>query len=259
MKFKFSKKYLILLFVFLSLFSIQETNGQVQDSVKSEKKSFKNSVKLNITNPMIFGTKCIIFGYERTIGNHQSFSVNAGRFELPKLFNISLDSLRSLNKSTKSRGISLSGDYRFYLAKLNKFNAPRGVYIGPYFNFDSFNRVMSYEHTTNGETDDVSLDINFRCTSVGFQLGYQFVFWDRLSLDMVLFGPGIGHYKLQASLSTTLDSEQAEELFTKINEKLSEKIPGYEFVLKTGDFEKTGTTEISGAGFRYIVMLGFRF
>ena len=44
-----------------------------QDSIP-EKKNLKNTIRINLTNPMIFGTDCYMFGYERTIGNHQSFS-----------------------------------------------------------------------------------------------------------------------------------------------------------------------------------------
>jgi hypothetical protein len=38
----------------------------------------------------------------------------------------------------------------------------------------------------------------------GAELGYQFVFWDRLSVDMILLGPGIAAYSLKASFGTNL-------------------------------------------------------
>jgi len=237
---------------------VQNAFSQEQDTVKV-KKDRKNSIKINLTNPMLFGDNNYILGYERTIGDHQSFSVNVGTFQLGRLFNINTDSIKSLNKNVKSRGISLSGDYRFYLAKENKYNSPHGLYIGPYFAINSFTRQFDTEVNTEAFTGRMDLDFTFRVATVGFQLGYQFIFWDRVSLDMVLAGPGLSFYKLKTSLSTSLDPDQEAELFKKINEKLDEKIPGYSLVIEPGEFEKTGSINTTSAGYRYIVMLGFRF
>jgi hypothetical protein len=153
----------------------------------------------------------------------------------------------------------MSGDYRFYLSKENKYNSPRGVYIGPYFAFNNFNRTFDIQANTASFTGNLNAEFNFRVTTLGFQLGYQFVFWDRVSLDMILFGPGVSAYKAKVDLSTDLDPDQQEELFTKINERLQEKIPGYSIVVKPGSFERSGSVSTTGMGYRYIVMLGFRF
>jgi hypothetical protein len=108
-------------------------------------------------------------------------------------------------------------------------------------------------------TGDVNADFRFRIASVGFQMGYQFVFWNRVSLDMVLFGPGIASYKIKTDLGTTLPPDQESELFQKINEALKAKIPGYDFVLDPGSYEKTGSLNTTSLGFRYVIMLGIRF
>jgi hypothetical protein len=224
-----------------------------------EKKNRKNTVKLNLTSPMIFGDNNYVLGYERTIGNHQSFSVHVGTFSLGRLININTDSIKGINKDVKSVGMSMSGDYRFYLAKENKFNSPHGVYIGPYFAYNAFNRDFELEATTEAFTGKLNADFRFSVATIGFQLGYQFVFRDRITLDMILFGPGFSWYKLKTSLSTNLDPDQESELFQKINEKLQEKIPGYSLVLEPETFEKSGSTNTTSLGYRYIVMLGFRF
>jgi len=90
-------------------------------------------------------------------------------------------------------------------------------------------------------------------------MGYQFIFWDRVSLDMMMFGPGISFYSLKANLSTSLDPERESELFKLINDKLAEKIPGYDKVISPGEFEKTGNFNTTNVGYRYIVMIGYRF
>jgi len=223
-------------------------------------KNRKNLIKINITNPMIFGDKCHIVGYERTIGAHQSFSVNVGTFALPKFFSIGNDSIKDTYSNTyTSLGLSLSGDYRFYLSKENKYNSPHGLYIGPYFARNGFSRKFEVEGNVGDLEAKANLDFKFGVTTFGFQMGYQFIFWDRVSLDMMMFGPGISHYSLKANLSTNLDPERESELFKMINDKLAEKIPGYDKVISPGEFEKTGNYNTTNAGYRYIVMIGFRF
>jgi hypothetical protein len=248
--------FCIINFVLITLLCVKEVSGQ--DSIPV-KKNLKNTVKVNITNPMIFGDKCFVVGYERTIGNHQSFSVNLGRFSLPRLFNINTDSIKDLTKDINSKGFHASGDYRFYLSKENKYNSPHGIYIGPYLTYNSYTRYFNLKATTEPFTGELNADLNFRVSTIGFQLGYQFIFWNRVTLDMVLFGPGIGAYKIKTNLSTTLDPDTESELFQKINEALQEKIPGYSLAINPGTFEKTGTYNTSGMGFRYVVMIGFRF
>jgi hypothetical protein len=229
-----------------------------QDTI-IEKKNFKNTVKINLTSPMIFGDNNYVIGYERTIGDHQAFSVHAGTFSLGKLININTDSITGLNKDVKSTGLSLSGDYRFYFAKENKYNSPHGIYIGPYFAYNHFSRTYNFDANTASFTGQLNADLKFSVATLGFQLGYQFVFWDRLSLDLILFGPGLSNYKVKAELDTSLSPDQESELFTKINDKLQEKIPGYSLALKPGSFEKSGSVNTTSAGYRYIVMIGFRF
>ena len=250
------KALAIILLQFFIFSGVQTINGQEEKPDKAWK-NLKNSVKINLTNPMIFGTNCYMIGYERTIGDHQSFSVNIGKFSLPRLFNINTDSITDLTKSISSKGFHLSGDYRFYLSKENKHNSPHGVYIGPYFTYNSYGRNFNYSYGKNQE--EVNADFTFNITSVGFQMGYQFVFWNRVSLDMLLFGPGIAGYKLETGLKTTLGAAQEEEFFQKINDALAEKIPGYDLVLHPGSFEKTGSYKTTSLGYRYVIMLGIRF
>jgi hypothetical protein len=254
------KNILPLFYAILTLFfigvSTRDAYSQKQDSLKKDR---KNSIKFNLTNPMFFGSNNYIVGYERTIGKHQSFSLHVGTFSLGRIISFDTDSIKGLSKKVNSVGVSLSGDYRFYLAKENKYNSPHGLYIGPYFAVNSFKRNFEFSANTEAFTGQLNADFRFVVSTLGFQLGYQFVFWDRVSLDMILFGPGVSVYKLKAGLSTSLSVEQEAELFKKINEKLGEKIPGYSLVINPGEFEKSGSIKTTSIGYRYIVMIGFRF
>jgi hypothetical protein len=120
-------------------------------------------------------------------------------------------------------------------------------------------RNFEFSATTAAFTGQLNADFNFRVTTLGFQLGYHFIFWERVSLDIVLAGPGFSFYKLKADLSTSLDPDQEAELFKKINEKWNEKIPGYSIAVNPGTFEKSGSVNTASMGYRYIVMIGYRF
>jgi len=236
-----------------------DKNHSMADSIK---KNFKNTIRYNITNPMLFGEGAIIFGYERTLNSRQSISVNIGRAVLPGLSILNIDTITpdiTLNKSSTEKGFNGSVDYRFYLTKLNAYGAPRGVYIGPFYSFNYFERENTWTLNTESFQGDVVTDFTFNMHTIGFELGYQFVFWKRLALDLILIGPGVARYALKTNLSTTLDPDDEGELFQKINDALADKIPGYSFVIDDQEYKKTGRVKTTSLGFRYMIHLGFRF
>ena len=94
---------------------------------------------------------------------------------------------------------------------------------------------------------------------LGFQLGYQFVFWNRLTVDMVLMGPGWWRFNMKSHFDSGLTPEEEEMLLDQMNEMLDEKFPGNEFIIGGDglDLSKNSTSDV--AGFRYMINLGFRF
>lgn len=219
----------------------------------------KNTVYVNLTNPLIFGDRAFVVGYERVIGKHQSFTFNIGRMSLPAFGGASNTDSLKLVKNSNDKGFHISADYRFYLSKENKYDAPRGVYIGPFYSFNSFSR--SNEWVLNSEDFDGNVNTNLKLSfhTVGAELGYQFVLWKRVALDFVLLGPGIANYKIKAGLNTTLSPDEASLFFDQLNEYLSDKIPGYNLVINEGEFQKSGSVKTTTAGFRYMINIGFRF
>jgi hypothetical protein len=160
-------------------------------------------------------------------------------------------------------GFHISGDYRFYLSKLNKYNAPRGVYIGPYYSYNTFDKQHRWEFTKEGTTTPQMVDTDLRINihTVGFELGYQFVFWKRLAVDMILIGPGVAAYKLKADVGGNLSDEDRQLFFDKLNEALKDKFPGYSGTVgnDTGEFQKTGVKSTTSLGYRYMIQIGYRF
>jgi hypothetical protein len=236
-------------------FGLLPCNGQVQDSTK---KSYKNTVYINVTNPLIFGSKYNVLGYERILKNSQSVSVNFGRFALPK-FGQDISNELQLQNDYKDKGYHVSFEYRWYIKKENKYPAPRGIYIGPYYAYNYFERKNTWYLNTNTYIGDLKSDLKMNMNFVGFQMGYQFVFWKRLSIDMVFMGPGVWFFDLKTKMSTTLDPDDQALLLEKLNQKLNDKIPGYNLVFSDGEIKKTGSSRSGKLGLRLVLNVGFRF
>lgn len=220
-------------------------------------KNYKNTIYFNITNPVLFDWKFTIIGYERVINKHQTISASIGRVSLPR-FSFLSDSL-GLKDQYNEWGIHFSFDYRFYLQKENKYLAPRGVYIGPYYAFNHYSRDLTWSLNTGTSKGDVMTGFDLTANLIGAQLGYQFILWNRLSLDLVLMGPGLWHFNLKSHFNTTLPSEDEALLLEKLNELLKDKFPGTDFTIKGGDFEVKKNTSTTVMGLRYMVNIGFRF
>ncbi len=247
--------------MFVTSTAIGQVDSTVSDSGKPAKKELKNTISYNITNTLLFGGNSQVICYERVTGKHQSASIEVGSFSFPKLQVLS--GKYRTNEGETQKGYKIAVDYRFYPANENKYNAPRGVYVGPYASFNYFNREKSFSFDTSSTNVSAEITVNtdftFQTVTGGLQLGYQFVFWRRLAVDLILIGPGITAYRVKAKLDTSLDADEESELFTAINDKLAEKIPGYSYVIKPVEFESSGTTNTTSIGFRYLIHVGFRF
>lgn len=249
----FSDFVLRYIFCLLFLFSAVHSHAQ-KDTV------YKNSLGFNITNPLLFGTKSLIFGYERLIGKNQSFSIHLGAASFPVLtFDGTNTTINLFENDYNDQGFHISGDYRFYLKHENKYPAPRGIYIGPYYSYNYFCRQNTWSLNSDTFQGNIQSDITLNIHTVGAQLGYQFIFWNRLSIDLMLMGPGIGYYGIDTQINTNLSGEDENSFFETLNSILSEKIPGYDRVIGSGDFSKSGSFRTADIGFRYMVMVGFRF
>src|SRR5215218_7043422 len=109
-----------------------------QDQKDSSARTYKNVVRYNLSGPLLFGfDKYIILGYERVLSPKKSISVNFGRAALPRIISLITDSFQT-DREGKRKGYNVSLHYRFYLAKENKFEAPRGLYIGTYYSYNPF-------------------------------------------------------------------------------------------------------------------------
>lgn len=252
------------LFVLGVVFALSNLNlsAQTSYSLYKPEREFKNTIRFNVTNPLIFGGKSLIFGYERQLKNNRSFSINIGQAAIPNLEKGFSDEFRE--KTVLSQGgFHISGDYRFYLSKLNKYGAPRGVYIGPYYSYNRFSKGQDWQYTDeDSNTKNINSDLSLKIHQVGFELGYQFVFWKRFSVDLILMGPGVASYKVKASAEGNLTDAERELFFEKLNQALKDKFPGYSGSVgdnADGEFEKNGSVSTTSLGYRYMINVGYRF
>lgn len=252
----------LLAFTVTSLFALQAKAQEPSLIVASESKDmpkYKNVVRYNLSGALLFGfDRYIIVGYERVIKPRQSASINFGKASLPNYVTINTDSF-NLSSDKSNTGFNVSIDYRFYLARENRYKPPCGLYIGPYYAFTQFKRNSSWAWNNSGGTSSVETDMKMGIHTIGFELGYQFVLWKRMTLDLCMVGPGVGFYNVEANFNTNLNEARREELLDALNQLLVQKVPGMNYVFSDKHFEADGTMNTTGFGFRYLVQIGFLF
>ena len=241
------------------VFCLPVIHCAAQSDTNQKKPQYKNVVRYNLSGGIVFGIdRYIVFGYERVIRPNQSISVNFGTVKLPKVISINTDSF-SLKKDKKSNGTNFSIDYRFYLGKENKYAAPRGVYIGPYYSYNHFTRDNEWDFTNSSTGSFVDSHSTFNIHAVGFEFGYQLILWKRFSIDMVLVGPGLGFYNYKVNFESNLSAEDKQQLLDGMQQLLTQKFPGMNFVFADKQISGNGVMKTSTIGYRYIFHIGFVF
>lgn len=255
-------KYRILAVTILVVCILFKADGLYAQSgaADSTKKEYKNVIRYNLSSAVIFGIdKSVIFGYERLVGRTQSFSVNVGANALPRLVEIVTDSF-SISRDIKNTGTNLSFDYRFYLPKENKHSTPHGIYIGPFVSYNHFNRENGWLYRPNTSSQsNVTTKTELSIFTVGAEMGYQFVLWKRMTLDMLLIGPGISTYSLNAKIEGNIPEGQKPELREALKQLITQKFPGMNYVFADKELNASGNLGTTALGFRYLIHIGFRF
>ena len=219
----------------------------------------KNVIKFNPTPMILWSWKNVTFSYERILNPRHSISFELGYLVFPKL---EADSLIDMIKITGGEkwGMNATLEYRFYLTKLNTRPVPAGLYIGPYLTYYryQFKNGLDIFPATVDTTGSIKGD--FWAFNLGLELGYQFVFWKRWTLDMVLVGPSISYYGGKTEVTGNLDGSQIQQINEALYEKLISRFPGVTALSTSGKtFQQTGKLDVFRMGFRYLVQIGFHF
>ncbi|HSC54501.1 MAG TPA: hypothetical protein VLC98_12800 [Phnomibacter sp.] len=243
----------------LFLLTLIHAQAQQPDTAVAPSKAYKNIVRYNLSGPILFGFNYLVFGYERILKPNQSMSMNIGQASLSNVKSFSTDSV-SMSKSGKNSGFNFSLDYRFYLSKENKYPAPHGVYVGPYYSYNRFNRNTDWKLKNSSAGNEFSVDSRIDIHTIGAEMGYQFVLWkDRMVLDFVLIGPGISNYKISAELDGNINASQKDQILDAVQQLLTQKFPGMDYAIGDEKFDASGNISSWNTGFRYLIHIGFRF
>ena len=239
------------------VFSTGAVHGQSTEVKKESRTGYRNTIKLNLTSILLLDHS-LQFGYERVLNKKQSLNITAGYSEFPMNLNLNLDNT-TLGGSKNKSGFVLGAEYRFYLAKENKYAIPHGVYLAPFVNFYSFrnNRLLQYNNA--GAVQSGTLDTRLNWISVGGEMGYQFVLGKRWVIDGVLFGPALTRYHLNAKIGGNLSGINENETIKAVFDALKEKLPLLDKLVNDGEVNTSGTESFWAAGFRYNISVGFRF
>jgi len=249
---------LFVLFAFPFLLS-----GQKRDSIETQqiplKPYHKNVLKINPI-PMLLWSSVnnITLSYERMVNSRQSFAIQLGLLQFPRLFRDTIASVLYLNSRNRF-GLNLAFDYRFYLFPRNTRPAPDGVYIGPYASYYHYSFTNNFEILNTPVIQDGKIKAGFDIVNLGMALGYQFIFWKRFSVDLLLFGPSITLYSGSANIEGNLDPSQMSELDKEIIAELLSKFPVLGYLIKWDGSINTGYRARFGLGFRYSIQFGFHF
>jgi hypothetical protein len=219
-----------------------------------EQELHKNVIKLELTH--LLYPHSFVMSYERVTKPNESFCITGGYEEFPPLVNIS--STVKVRQDLNRSGFKAGAEYRFYLKKENKYQAPHGMYLGPYVSYHSFYNTREIEVNVNGVKESANLSSDFHIINLGLQFGHQFVFNNRWTLDVVTMGPAISNYlaNLKMDGQFTFDKEEVEN---EIVLKLLDRFPMLEKILTDKEVSSQGRLDNWAFGWRFQCNVGYSF
>ena len=197
----------------------------------------------------------IQLNYERILSKKRSITLYGGIIQFPMPSGITNSSM-TFNSDKQSSGFSLGSEYRFYLSKENKYDAPHGIYLAPFVSFYHFNNVRTGRDTLN--SDFLTLNTTASFLNIGGELGYQFVIKKRFVIDCVMLGPAISSYYFNVKLYGSTSGDTNEKLL-EIIAALKEKFPLLNDLTKSSGISSSGISNFWSLGFRYAIHIGYRF
>jgi hypothetical protein len=241
-----------------------ETPKIENEKTLSKLTDYKNTIRWNLTPMVLMGRRNVNIGYERILTDNSSASINVGYLEIPEVFNAS-DNIVYVEGDKRRGGFSIFADYKRYISNRNKRKAPEGIYWGGFAGV--YNQKFNSHYLADYEEDgthfhgEADLKATVNNYNIGMQLGYQFVFFDRLTVDLILVGPALSIYtgKLHGEFEGNLDTSKE---FQKLVEQIYKIIPWLEDSVDQGKLDVKGTSSsfsVFGGNFRYVLQVGYRF
>ncbi|HET7001429.1 MAG TPA: DUF3575 domain-containing protein [Puia sp.] len=234
--------------------------GQMKDTTTKYLNEHPNIVKLSISSWLLYPSS-VHMGYERVLNRNQSLYIFGGYNQFPVKLDIGLQNTNFTNAKNKT-GYTIGAEFRFYLPKENKYDAPHGIYLAPYISYYNFSSDNTLTHTdSSGNKSSASLAMNVNLLNVGFELGYQFVIGKRFIIDAEMFGPSFTYYSFKADINGNIAGSTQNETLQAVLDALKAKFPLLSDLSSSKQVYSSGsaTEKFPAIGFRYTVSIGYRF
>jgi hypothetical protein len=233
-------------------------NVQVPEIEKPEP-YHRNVIKFNPT-PMLIWSNIgnITFSYERLIRKDMSLCFQAGYLLLPKIVSDTVAGLITVSDGDK-HGVNLAFDYRYYPMARNRRPAPDGLYLGGYLSYYGFRFSNNLDILGSDMDQSGTLTGRLNVFNLGVNVGYQFIFWKRFSLDLLMFGPSVSYYHGKLGLEGNLDPGEIEEIDEELVNAVIEQFPWISVLFTQQKLEFTGSKARIAGGLRFSIQLGFHF
>ncbi len=252
-------------FLFVLLSALPLIGISQDDSTASKPKApeiapyHRNVIKFNPTPMLVMGdVRNLTFSYERILNKDQSVSLLAGYLLFPRLVDDTLLNIVAFTDRSK-KGVNLAFEYRYYPLARNRRPAPDGVYIGGYVSYYGFTFKNNFDILKINVDKGGHMEGDIHMFNMGIQLGYQFVFWKRLTLDLLLFGPSYTYRSTTFTIGGELDQAELDDLTGDLAQKIVDRFPVLKEIFSEEKLVRTGKKSDFGFGFRYVLQIGFHF
>ena len=224
--------------------------ARAQDSIVPD---YKNIVKVN-TAALLFSNVSLL--YERKLNEHWTVLAGTGyRWggSVPKV--LGLGDVIVSSETNGITGFSITPELRYYFNFCECGGSPSGFYTGLYTRFTKYYGDLTFNVWNGSEYYDALVTSNLREFGAGIQLGYQFVFKQRWTVDIMFAGPRLSTYKLKADL----ESDDLEALVSAIEEGINERRAAIGMDPISIDPSAELKANFGFKNFRYAIGVGFLF
>jgi len=200
----------------------------------------------------------VTFSYERLVKPQQSISIKLGYLVFPRIIDDTILDLLAISGRSKN-GINIGFDYRYYPLSRNRRAAPDGLFIAAFISYYGFQFKNNFDILNTTVDQNGSFTGNLNIFNAGIQLGYQFLFWKRLSVDLILLGPCLSYYSASLKVSGDLDAEEIKNINHEVVNKILSRFPVLKTIFSSEGLEFTGHKSTLNIGYTYAIQIGFAF
>jgi len=207
---------------------------------------------------MLWHKSNVTFSYERVLNSRQSFTVGLGYLVFNNLLDDTILNVFT-NTSRQKSGLNFSFEYRFYMTKRNARPIPDGLFLAPFFSMYLYQFENGIDIINTSQDDFAKLSGGFYAFNFGGALGYQFVLWKRMTIDLIMIGPAVSYYGGRINIKGDVDPEDIKDINEDLYNKIIEKYPQIDGVLIDRTFVQNGRVDLMSVGYRYLLQIGFCF